>query len=62
MIAVEPVPAMLDQLIRQYPEIDARSGSAQHIPLDDASVDAVVCAQAFHWFATPEALLKFIAF
>ncbi len=56
VIAVEPVQAMLDQLIRQLPEIDARSGSAQNIPLDDASVDAVVCAQAFHWFSTPEAL------
>jgi SAM-dependent methyltransferase len=56
VIAVEPVQAMLDQLIRQYPEVDARSGSAQHIPLDDASVDVVICAQSFHWFATPEAL------
>lgn len=56
VIAVEPVGAMLDQLVRQYPQIDARSGSAQHIPLVDASVDAVVCAQAFHWFATPEAV------
>jgi ubiquinone/menaquinone biosynthesis C-methylase UbiE len=56
VIAVEPVQAMLDQLIRQYPQIDARGGSAQNIPLDDASMDAVVCAQAFHWFATPEAL------
>jgi SAM-dependent methyltransferase len=56
VIAVEPVPAMLEQLIRQYPQIDARSGFAQHIPLDDDSLDAVVCAQSFHWFATPEAL------
>ena len=56
VIAVEPVRAMLDQLIRQYPQIDARSGSAQHIPLEDASVDAVLCAQAFHWFSTTEAL------
>jgi SAM-dependent methyltransferase len=56
VVAVEPVRAMLDQLIRLYPEIDARSGSAQNIPLDDSSVDAVVCAQAFHWFATLEAL------
>jgi SAM-dependent methyltransferase len=56
VIAVEPVPAMLEQLIRQYPQIDARSGFAQHIPLDDASLDAVVCAQSFHWFATHEAL------
>jgi len=56
VIAVEPVREMLDQLIRQFPQIDARTGSAQHIPLDDASLDAVVCAQAFHWFSTPEAL------
>ncbi len=56
VIAVEPVQAMLDELIRQYPEIEARSGTAQAIPLEDASVDAVVCAQSFHWFATPEVL------
>jgi SAM-dependent methyltransferase len=56
VIAVEPVQAMLDQLIRQYPGIEVRSGSAEAIPLKDASVDAVVCAQAFHWFATREAL------
>jgi ubiquinone/menaquinone biosynthesis C-methylase UbiE len=56
VIAVEPVQAMLDQLIRRLPEVDARNGSAQQIPLEDSSVDAVVCAQSFHWFATPEAL------
>jgi SAM-dependent methyltransferase len=56
VIAVEPVPAMLDELIRQYPEIEVRRGTAQAIPLEDASVDAVVCAQSFHWFATGEAL------
>ena len=54
--AVEPVPAMLNQLMQLYPGIEAKEGSAEHIPLADASVDAVVCAQAFHWFATPEAL------
>jgi len=58
VIAVEPVPAMLGQLIRQYPEIDARNGSAENISLADGSVDAVVCAQSFHWFATPEALCE----
>jgi len=56
VIAVEPVPEMLDQLVRQYPEVEARSGSAEAIPLGDALVDAVVCAQSFHWFATREAL------
>jgi SAM-dependent methyltransferase len=56
VIALEPVPAMLDQLLRQYPEVEARSGSADAIPLGDASLDAVVCGQSFHWFATPQAL------
>jgi ubiquinone/menaquinone biosynthesis C-methylase UbiE len=56
VIAVEPVQAMLNELRRQYPEVEARSGMAQAIPIEDASVDAVVCAQSFHWFATPEAL------
>ena len=56
VIAVEPVQAMLDQLIRRYPKIQARRGSAEAIPLADGSVDAVVCAQAFHWFATAETL------
>jgi SAM-dependent methyltransferase len=31
---------------------------AQSIPLPDASVDAIVCAQSFHWFATVEALAE----
>jgi SAM-dependent methyltransferase len=56
VIAVEPVQAMLDQLVKRYPQVDARSGSAQKTPLEDASVDAVVCAQAFHWFSTAEAV------
>jgi SAM-dependent methyltransferase len=56
VIAVEPVREMLEQLVQKFPGMDARSGSAQHIPLDDSSVDAVVCAQAFHWFSTEEAL------
>src|ERR1700722_20821834 len=38
VIAVEPVRAMLDQLIRQYPEIASRRGSRQHIPFGGASV------------------------
>ena len=34
----------------------ALEGTATAIPLADQSVDAVVCAQAFHWFAAAEAL------
>lgn len=56
VVAVEPVAAMLAKLSAALPEVTALAGSATAIPLPDASVDAVVCAQAFHWFATVEAL------
>jgi len=56
VIAVEPVAAMLAQLRTALPDVDARIGTAQAIPLADASVDVVVCAQSFHWFATVAAL------
>ncbi len=59
LIAVEPVAAMRDQLRKQFPDAEVREGRAEALPLEDASVDAIVCAQAFHWFATPEALAEF---
>jgi ubiquinone/menaquinone biosynthesis C-methylase UbiE len=34
----------------------ALAGTAEAIPLEDASVDAVTVAQAFHWFRAEEAL------
>ncbi|MFJ2280318.1 methyltransferase domain-containing protein [Pseudomonas sp. NPDC087803] len=56
VIAVEPVAQMLEKLSAAWPQVLAVSGTATDLPLPDASVDAVVCAQAFHWFATAEAL------
>jgi SAM-dependent methyltransferase len=48
--AVEPDPAMLEELRRGLPSVRALAGSAERIPLPDASVDAVLCGQSMHWF------------
>jgi ubiquinone/menaquinone biosynthesis C-methylase UbiE len=58
VIAVEPSADMLRQLGEALPGVDAREGRADAMPLDDASVDAVFVAEAFHWFATPESVAE----
>ncbi|SIO67179.1 class I SAM-dependent methyltransferase [Paraburkholderia phenazinium] len=58
VIAVEPVAQMRAKLSAALPQVRALAGTAEAIPLPDASVDAVVCAQAFHWFATANALAE----
>ena len=50
VIAVEPDPAMLSELRRALPSVRALPGSAEAIPLPDASVDAVLAGHALHWF------------
>jgi SAM-dependent methyltransferase len=56
VIAVEPLAGMRAVLQRVVPGVEALAGSAERIPLDDGSVDAVFVAQAFHWFDKPAAL------
>ena len=48
--AVEPDHAMLTELRRALPGVRALPGSAEAVPLPDASVDAVVAGNAMHWF------------
>jgi SAM-dependent methyltransferase len=50
VVAVEPDPAMLTELRRSLPTVPAHAGSAEAIPLPDASVDAVLAGNAMHWF------------
>nr|WP_274638216.1 class I SAM-dependent methyltransferase [Microbacterium bovistercoris] len=50
VIAVDPSEQMLAVLRRKLPQVEALLGTAEAIPLPDQSVDAVVVAQAFHWF------------
>jgi SAM-dependent methyltransferase len=49
---------MLAKLSAALPGVQAKVGAADAIPLPDNSVDTVVCAQAFHWFATHDALAE----
>jgi SAM-dependent methyltransferase len=58
VVAVEPVAAMRAQLVAAHAGVEALAGDAEHLPLADESVDAIVCAQSFHWFAKPAALAE----
>ena len=58
LVAIEPVAGMRRILQTLHPQLDVRDGTAEAIPLDDGSLDAVTCAQAFHWFDGPKALAE----
>lgn len=47
--AVDPSGGMLGELRRVLPGVPAHLGTAEALPLPDASADAVVVAQAWHW-------------
>ena len=54
--AVEPDPQMLAELRQTMPAVRSVPGSAEAIPLPDASLDAVLAGQAMHWFDMDRAL------
>ena len=51
VLAVEPVNEMLKQLQQSYPDIESFQSSADSLPFKNASIDRVICAKSFHWFA-----------
>ena len=58
VVAVEPSEPMRRRLVRFAPEAEALDGSAEAIPLPEASVDAVFVAEAFHRFDDERALAE----
>jgi SAM-dependent methyltransferase len=50
VVAVDPIPEMLEVLSHSLPGTPALLGTAEEIPLPDNSVDCVLVAQAWHWF------------
>lgn len=49
VVAIDPDPAMLAALREAVPGVPTFVGTAEELPLPDASVDAVVLGQAWHW-------------
>lgn len=60
VVAVDPIPDMLEVLRTALPETQALLGTAEEIPLEDNSVDAVLVAQAWHW-VDPERAIPEVA-
>jgi ubiquinone/menaquinone biosynthesis C-methylase UbiE len=50
VVAVEPIPEMRAKLVETVPGVEALEGTAEDLPLENHSVDAVLVAQAFLWF------------
>jgi SAM-dependent methyltransferase len=60
VVAVDPIAEMLEMLRTSLPATPALLGTAEEIPLADNSVDAVLVAQAWHWF-NPERAIPEVA-
>lgn len=58
-VALEPVKAMRERLMEAHPDVMVLDSTADRIPVEDSSLDAIVSAQAFHWFATEETVAEF---
>lgn len=58
VIAVEPITNMRAHL-RSISRVKVIAAAAEKLELPSRCADFVMAAQAFHWFATPKALLEF---
>jgi SAM-dependent methyltransferase len=59
VVAVEPDELMRAALAARTPGAEVRPGSAEDLPLADGELDAVVAAQAYHWFDQHRANAEF---
>ena len=56
VIAVEPVTAMREQLEQRYSTVECLQTSSDQLLVKDESINAIICAQSFHWFSNIETL------
>ncbi|HVY21835.1 MAG TPA: methyltransferase domain-containing protein [Steroidobacteraceae bacterium] len=59
VIGVEPVEGMRRKFSAILPDSEILDGTAERLPFDDQVLDAIVVAQAFHWFDGDRALNEF---
>jgi SAM-dependent methyltransferase len=58
VVSVEPDPEMLRVLQGRHPAAETHQAFADALPLADASVDAVLVADAWHWFPHDRAVAE----
>ena len=55
VVAIDPDAGMLENFRAEVPGVRTEVGSAERLPLPDASVDVVTFGQAWHWVDPPAA-------
>ncbi|XP_031552157.1 uncharacterized methyltransferase-like C25B8.10 [Actinia tenebrosa] len=58
IIASDPQLLMLEKLKKNIPGIEAMQFLAEKIPFPDESIDIVIAAQCFHWFANAQSVAE----
>lgn len=58
LVASDPSPAMRKALAEKFPDVHCLAAQAESLPTLDHCFDAVVCAQAFHWFGHAQAVTE----
>ena len=58
VIAVEPVTAMREHLEQRYNTVECLQTSSDQLLVKDESINAIICAQSFHWFSNIETLTE----
>jgi SAM-dependent methyltransferase len=58
LVASDPSPAMRKALSEKFPAVHCLAAQAESLPTVGHCFDAVVCAQAFHWFGHTQAVLE----
>jgi SAM-dependent methyltransferase len=59
--AIDPSPPFVAALRERLPGVDVRSGSAEHLPYDDAAFDAALAQLVVHFMTDPVAGLREMA-